>query len=287
MKILIIIVVAGILWFPGLDIVEGAGPKFKITEEHVKGLSPDMQREIGALQYVLNPYQLNQFFALPSDSLRRQWLDTYWRALDPTPTTPKNEREIEHYVRTRLSVQFFPSKQWPGWDKRGEVFIRYGAPNYRGKIHAEITARKVYPPGELWFYKKHAMVIKFEDFNLDGHYYYAMTALGVARDMDPELMEFLLYDTDDALQEQIPDNYMNFGRPSEIIEHENLQWTSLHEASLGTQPQIHVQPRMRGMHEGMDELIDPDAATITPDNPSTTFHKERIKKYARRLWCIR
>jgi GWxTD domain-containing protein len=239
-----------------------------------------MQREIGALQYQLNPFQLRQFFSLPSDSLRRDWVEAYWKALDPTPTTEKNERAVEHYVRTRLALQAFGTKIWPGWDKRGEIFIRYGAPNYRGKIHAEVTARKVHPPGELWYYKKHAMIVKFEDFNLDGHYNYAITPLGVQRDMDPELMEFLLYDTEDALQEQIPDQYLNFGRPSEILVQENVQWSPLMDFLVGVQPETHVQPRMRGMHEGMDENIDPDAARVTPENPSTTFHKDRIRKYA-------
>jgi len=124
-------------------------PQFKITKERVKGLSPEMQLEIGALQYFLNPYQLNQFFSLPGDSLRREWIEEYWRALDPTPTTDKNEMMIEHYVRVRLAREFFSSDQWPGWDKRGEVFIRYGAPNYRTRIHSEVTARKVHPPGRV------------------------------------------------------------------------------------------------------------------------------------------
>jgi GWxTD domain-containing protein len=266
--------------------VEGAEPKFEIREAHVKGLSAEMQREIGALQYILNPYQLRQFFSLPSDSLRREWVDSYWKALDPTPTTEKNERAVEHYVRTRLALQAFATRTWPGWDKRGEIFIRYGAPNYRGKIHAEVTARKVHPPGELWYYKKHAMIVKFEDFNLDGRYNYAMTPMGLQRDMDPELMEFLLYDTEDALQEQIPDQYLNFGRPSEILVQENVEWSPLHEFLIGVEPQTHVQPRMRGMHEGMDENIDPDAARVTPENPSTTFHKERIRKYANNFEAV-
>jgi GWxTD domain-containing protein len=260
--------------------VEAGEPKFVIGEEQVKPLSSDMQREIAALQYVLNPYQMKQFFSLPSDSLRREWLDVYWKAHDPTPTTPKNERMIEHYVRVRLAMEFFATKTWPGWDKRGEIFIRYGAPNYRGKIHAEVTARGVYPPGELWFYKKHSMIVKFEDYNLDGQYNYAITPLGVARDMDPELMEFLLYDTEDALQNQIPDYLLNFTRPSELISDARVDWTPENEAVAGVQPERHVQPRLRGTSEGMDEIIDPDTESMLPDNPSYTFHKERIEKYA-------
>lgn len=261
-------------------ITDASPPKFKIAEEHVKPLSPDMRREIAALHYMLNPYQLGHFFSLQSDSLRREWIDVYWKSLDPTPTTAKNERMVEHYVRVRLAMEYFGIKTWPEWDKRGEIFIRYGAPNYRGKIHAEVTARKVYPPGELWFYKKHSMVVKFEDQNLDGNYKYAITPLGVARGMDPELMEFLLYDTEDALQDQIPDYLLNFTRPSELIADARIDWTPEREMITGLQPERHVQPRMRGMSEGMDEMVDTDTKAMLPDNPSYTFHEERIKKYA-------
>jgi GWxTD domain-containing protein len=254
-------------------------PKFEITEARVKALSPEMQSEIAGLQYILNPYQLKQFFSLASDSLRREWIDEYWRALDPTPTTPKNEMMIEHYVRVRLAKEFFGSDLWPGWDKRGEVFIRYGPPNYRGKIHAEVTARKIHPPGELWFYKKHAMVVQFEDFNLNGNYIYAIKPLGVARDMDPELMEFLLYDTEDALQEQIPDYLLSFNRPAAIVD-DPRDWSPVEQMLNGAKPEINVNPRMRRMHEGMDEIIDPDRQWMLPDNPSIPFQKDRIEKYA-------
>jgi GWxTD domain-containing protein len=276
------IIVVTCLFALAATAAEAGKPKFKIEEEHVKSLSPEMQREIAGLQYALNPYQLHHFFALPSDSLRRQWIDSYWKQHDPTPTTPKNEMMVEHYVRVRLSMQFFGSKQWPGWDKRGEVFIRYGAPNYRSKIHSEVTPRKVYPPGELWFYKKHAMVIQFEDFNLNGNYNYAIKALGVARDMDPELMEFLLYDTEDALQEQIPAYLLDHRRPAAIIQDAyDENWTVEDEVIHGVRPVSYANPRMRGMQQGIDDVIqDPDITQEIPVNPSATFHAERIKKYA-------
>jgi hypothetical protein len=123
------------------------------------------------------------------------------------------------------------------------------------------------------------MVIQFEDFNLDGDYSYAIKSLGVAQDMDPELMEFLLYDTEDALQEKIPDYLLNFRRPSEIIA-DDRDWTPFHESIAGVKPEQHVQPRMRGVHEGMDEIIDPDTKYMLPDNPSYLFHTERIREYA-------
>jgi hypothetical protein len=37
---------------------------------------------------------------------------------------------------------------------------------------------------------------------------------------------------------------------------------------------------MRGVHEGIDEIVDPDTKYMLPDNPSYLFHTERIKEYA-------
>jgi hypothetical protein len=65
-----------------------------------------------------------------------------------------------------------------------------------------------------------------------------------------------------------------------MIDHSDRDWSPVNEALSGPQPQLNVNPRMRGMHEGMDEIIDPDTPAMVPDNPSYTFHRERIKKYA-------
>jgi len=168
---------------PAIVLLLLAGPSFavkqyEVRQADVERLGGKMQREIESLQYVLNAYQTRQFFQLPDDSARAEWLDRYWKSMDPTPTTEVNEMKVEHMVRSRLARQLFRSKRWPGWDKRGEVFIRYGAPNLRSKIHAEVTARKTHPPGELWYYGRHGMMVIFRDESLTGHYVYAINALG-------------------------------------------------------------------------------------------------------------
>ena len=114
MKIRILIILVCVLWVSGLEIVEGAEPKFKITEARVKSLPPELQRDIAALLYMLNAYQLKQFFATPSDSLRREWLDTYWRALDPTfvQEYPRVELELfEYCLKTRYHVKNFSTQE--------------------------------------------------------------------------------------------------------------------------------------------------------------------------------
>jgi GWxTD domain-containing protein len=257
--------------------------EYRIGREEVARLSPSLQRRIAGLQYLLNPYQLRQFFGLADDSSRSDWIERYWRAEDPTPTTPENEKMDEHTIRVNIARQLFDSEAWPGWDRRGEVFVRYGAPNVRAKIPAEVTVRKVHPPGELWYYARHAMVVVFRDESLSGHYIYAVNPLGATQDMTPELAEFLLYEADRPLQNVLPPEYLEFYRDPEIDPDAQREWGVVEEAFFGVQPQNVVRPRMRGVSERLDEPVDPDTPSLTPNNPSVQFIMKEADEMANRF----
>jgi GWxTD domain-containing protein len=257
----------------------GAGPEYRITAADLARLEPRMQRQVASLQYLMNPYQLRQFFRLADDGVREQWIKRFWAGQDPTPTTPRNEMKIEHYLRADIARADFTRAQWPGWDTRGEVFIRYGFPDYRGKIESEVTARKVHAPGELWYYRRHQMIIQFRDESLHGNYTYAITPLGDAQDFGQELTEFLIYDTRESIQEQIPQQYLDFYRDAEVND-TGVEWGPVREALMGLEPQHFLRPRLGGTTEGMDEIVDPDLARSLPDNPSDVFDKDQVEKLA-------
>lgn len=61
---------------------------------------------------------------------RREFLVRFWSVRDPDLMTSVNERKLEHYRRVWYSRAAF-SEQANPWDRRGEVYIRYGAPEYR------------------------------------------------------------------------------------------------------------------------------------------------------------
>ncbi|MDE2997620.1 MAG: GWxTD domain-containing protein [Gemmatimonadota bacterium] len=61
---------------------------------------------------------------------RREFLVRFWSVRDPDLMTSVNERKLEHYRRVWYSRTAF-SEQANPWDRRGEVYIRYGAPDYR------------------------------------------------------------------------------------------------------------------------------------------------------------
>lgn len=262
-----------------------AAPEYKIAAADLEKLEPRMQRQVASLQYLMNPYQLRQFFALPSDSARRMWIARFWVARDPTPTTPQNEMKAEHYLRADIAALEYRISAWPGWDRRGEVLIRYGFPDYRGKIEAEVTARRVHAPGELWYYRRHQMMVRFADESLNGNYKYAVTPFGDAQDVSTELAEFLIYDTGDALQERIPAQYLEFYRDPELNE-TGVDWGIREELFGVVEPARYLRPRMAGTTERIDELVDPDYARSLPDNPSDVFQRDRVQKLASNFQAV-
>ncbi|HEU4364690.1 MAG TPA: GWxTD domain-containing protein [Candidatus Krumholzibacteria bacterium] len=262
-----------------------ADPEYEVSAADLEKLEPRMQRQVASLQYLMNPYQLRQFFALPSDSARRAWITRFWAAQDPTPTTPQNEMKAEHYLRADIAGIEYHINAWPGWDRRGEVLIRYGFPDYRGKIEAEVTARRVHAPGELWYYRRHQMIIQFADESLNGNYKYAITPLGDAQDTSIELAEFLIYDTADAIQERIPPQYLEFYRDPELNE-TGVEWGIREELFGMVEPERYLRPRMAGTTERIDELVDPDYARSLPDNPSDVFQRDQVQKMASNFQAV-
>jgi len=257
-------------------------PEYKITESDLKKLSPLMRNELSGLIYFLNGYQMRQFLSLANDSLRAEWLDFYWKSQDPTPITPKNERRIEHTIRVRLARQFFKIDKWPGWDKRGEVFIRYGPPSYRGKIWGEVTVRKVHPPGELWYYKQHNMLVSFQNFGLHGEYIYSINPLGDAQDASPELIEYLLYDTEQSLTTKIPPNLLEFYSTWEHDEDIDRALENREPLADPIPPLYDTEnrPRTRLLPESIDDIMDADLKASLPKDVSMMFQRDKAEEIA-------
>ncbi len=256
-----------------------AADKYEIKPADLARLGIPLQREVASLQYLMNPYQLRQFFMLKDDDARSAWISRFWLARDPTPTTPENEMRTEHYLRTDIARADFTRPEFPGWDKRGEILIRYGFPDYRGKIDSEVTSRKVHPPGELWFYRRHQMMVRFSDFNLNGNYIYDITPFGDAQDISPELAEFLIYDTHESIQEQIPRQYLDIYRDAEV-DPDATRRTPLQEAVIGLAPQRYLRPRTAGETEDISAVNSSEWLHNVPGNPSDVFHRDRAVELA-------
>lgn len=80
---------------------------------------------------------------------REEWLRKFWKKLDPTPTTEENEARAEFERRIEYSRAHFADfweyrhfrylkDEWlkfewehAPWDARGEIYIKYGEPDFR------------------------------------------------------------------------------------------------------------------------------------------------------------
>jgi GWxTD domain-containing protein len=61
---------------------------------------------------------------------REDFLTKFWLDRDPDLTSATNERQLEHYRRVWFARQNFSKGKSP-WDRRGEVYIRFGEPDFR------------------------------------------------------------------------------------------------------------------------------------------------------------
>lgn len=86
------------------------------------------------LQLVARPEELKVYESLSEDE-RVAFLTTFWRKRDLTLISGGLAREAEHYRRVWFARTHFAKAVQP-WDRRGEVYIRYGEPDYRSRSHA-------------------------------------------------------------------------------------------------------------------------------------------------------
>jgi len=125
-----------------------------------------------ALHYLMNKYQRKQFLLLETPEQRAAWIERFWKQLDPTPTTKKNERKIEHLRRVNEAIVNYWRSKPPGWDRRGEILIRFGPPDYKERTWAHIGYGDQRSPGVIWYYFSLGFLVSFVDEFLNGNYTY-------------------------------------------------------------------------------------------------------------------
>ncbi len=64
------------------------------------------------------------------ETAKAAFLQSFWMRRDPFKTSGGAMRRAEHYQRVWHARNHFGKKKFP-WDRRGEVYIRYGKPDWR------------------------------------------------------------------------------------------------------------------------------------------------------------
>ncbi len=106
-------------------------PAERYFERYLDSLDSDVRTLYEDIRFVASRDELAAFNATPIEE-REGFLRRFWNLHDPDITTAENERKIEHYWRVWYALHHFSEGQSP-WDRRGEVYIRFGEPDYRSR----------------------------------------------------------------------------------------------------------------------------------------------------------
>ena len=91
----------------------------------------DERRLYEDVSVISAPAELKALVASAGEGRERLPTD-FWRKRDPTLVADGEGRQAEHYRRVWYARTYFAKKVTP-WDRRGEVYIRYGEPDYRSR----------------------------------------------------------------------------------------------------------------------------------------------------------
>lgn len=83
------------------------------------------------VQVLLSEGEMVTYRALDG-SEKKRYVARFWRAKNPNLSSSYNERQLAHYERVWMARWAFGRETYP-WDRRGEVYIRYGEPDYRAR----------------------------------------------------------------------------------------------------------------------------------------------------------
>ncbi len=100
--------------------------------------------------YIITAKERDVFLQLESDREREIFIEAFWKARNPNPTSPENAFKKEHYRRIQYANQWFgKDSPGPGWrTDMGKIYIILGEPK---QIERFENLPDVFPM-VVWFY---------------------------------------------------------------------------------------------------------------------------------------
>ncbi|MBI4168902.1 MAG: GWxTD domain-containing protein, partial [Acidobacteria bacterium] len=106
--------------------------------------APDPEWRTGPIRLILTVKEDAEYRRLRTPEDRRDFIERFWAALDPTPGTEVNERRLEFWHRVERAGELFNEAPLPGWKTaRGKAYILMGPPDERAPRG----------PAEHWIYR--------------------------------------------------------------------------------------------------------------------------------------
>lgn len=95
---------------------------------YISRLEPEQRAHYYDIGLIALPEELAEY-EQTAGAAREAFLESFWSVRDPDIGTPVNERLLEHYRRVWYALLEFSKGKEP-WDRRGEVYIRFGDPDH-------------------------------------------------------------------------------------------------------------------------------------------------------------
>ena len=111
-----------------LDAVDQADTYFK---RYLERIDAEERALFGDISLTASEIEMAALEAAP-EALRGTFLRRFWTERDPDLTTAANERQLEHYRRVWYARRNFSGGRQP-WDRRGDVYVRFGEPDHRSR----------------------------------------------------------------------------------------------------------------------------------------------------------
>ena len=159
-------------------------PAYEAFRAFLDRSSPQVRAFFEDISLVGTVAEVEAFYKLEPEMVNL-FLAQFWARRDVDLTSGVNRRRLEHYRRIWIAMTEFPGAVGP-WDRRGEIYIRYGEPDFRqtsddpdfeGGMDPRVravrrhTASRIYGPAMARGKDMKAIVNalggKFEDDNLD------------------------------------------------------------------------------------------------------------------------
>jgi len=107
----------------------------------------DINTTIHIMSYILSSSEIRQLRELSKDD-KIIFIKNYWKSMDPSPETDKNEVMEEFFSRVDYSLTHF-AEFGPGWQSdRGRIYILYGPPEHVELANQNNQGYKY----EIWHY---------------------------------------------------------------------------------------------------------------------------------------
>ena len=129
-----------------LDTPPGLIARFgqSVVKRHLGAMIPILPDTLVEFLHVEDAVE-QETWAVLADSAGKE-LSAWWRSKDPFPATTRNQRLIEHLRRTDYAYRYFARENdEDALDDRGNIYLRFGAPEWREEIHVGYE-------GEFWVY---------------------------------------------------------------------------------------------------------------------------------------